>query len=61
MLHVSHLAGWSMDYRFLFEISGSLTRLSKEESFDITLKVLQCEVFTVSPIMVGATHHSFFL
>jgi len=46
---------------FRFAISGSLTRLSKEESFDVTLKVLQCEVFTVSPIKVGRTHHSFCL
>jgi len=44
-----------------FAISGSLTRLSKEESFDVTLKVLQCEVFTVSPIKVDHAHHSFCL
>lgn len=38
-----------------FVISGSLTRLSKEESFDVTLKVLHCDVFTVSPIKVPPT------
>lgn len=25
------------------------------------IKVLQCEVFTVSPIKVGPAHHSFYL
>ena len=34
-------------------ISGSLLRLPKEEKFDVTLKVLQCDVFTVSPIKVS--------
>ncbi|KAG4387682.1 hypothetical protein GLYMA_09G016600v4 [Glycine max] len=43
---------WTQDCAVFRFNTGSLTRLSKEESFDITLKVLQCEVFTVSPIMV---------
>ena len=34
-------------------IPGSLVRLAKEEKFDVTLKGLQCDVFTVSPIKVG--------
>ncbi|KAK7331186.1 hypothetical protein VNO77_25404 [Canavalia gladiata] len=33
--------------------TGALTRLSKEESLDITLKVLHCDVFTESPIKVN--------
>ncbi|GMN36705.1 hypothetical protein TIFTF001_006214 [Ficus carica] len=32
--------------------SGSLSRLPKDESLNITLKVLQCDVLTVSPIKV---------
>nr|KYP62801.1 putative glycosyltransferase At1g55740 family [Cajanus cajan] len=43
---------WTKDCAVFRFNTGSLTRLSKEESFDITLKVLQSEVFTVSPIMV---------
>lgn len=35
------------------QISGSLFRLAKAESFGIALKVMQCDVFTVSPIKVG--------
>ncbi|KAL0904718.1 hypothetical protein M5K25_026859 [Dendrobium thyrsiflorum] len=33
-------------------IIGSLSRLPKNESFGVTLKVLQCEVFTISPVQV---------
>ncbi|KAL5140663.1 putative galactinol--sucrose galactosyltransferase 2 [Glycine soja] len=50
---------WTQDCAVFRFNTGSLTRLSKEESFDITLKVLQCEVFTVSPIMfapIGLTN-----
>ncbi|XP_027931803.1 probable galactinol--sucrose galactosyltransferase 2 [Vigna unguiculata] len=43
---------WTQDCAVFRFNTGYLTRLSKEESFDVTLKVLQCEVFTVSPIKV---------
>lgn len=43
---------WIQDCAVFHFNTGSLTRLSKEESFDITLKLLHCEVVTVSPIKV---------
>ncbi|KAL4627995.1 hypothetical protein ACB092_05G205800 [Castanea dentata] len=43
---------WTGDCAVLSSSTGSLLRLSKEEKFDVTLKVLQCDVFTVSPIKV---------
>lgn len=35
-----------------YTISGCLSRLPKDKSFEVTLKLLQCDVFTVSPIKV---------
>lgn len=32
--------------------SGCLSRIQKQESFEVTLKTLQCDVFTVSPVKV---------
>ena len=39
--------------RHFCTISGSLSRLPKRGSFDVKLKILECDVFTVSPIKVG--------
>ncbi|KAG2688732.1 hypothetical protein I3760_09G109200 [Carya illinoinensis] len=43
---------WTGDCAVFAYSTGSLVRLPKEETFDVTLKVLQCDVFTVSPIKV---------
>ncbi|XP_075664682.1 putative galactinol--sucrose galactosyltransferase 2 isoform X3 [Castanea sativa] len=43
---------WTGDCAVFSSSTGSLLRLSKEEKFDVTLKVLQCDVFTVTPIKV---------
>ncbi|XP_062088022.1 probable galactinol--sucrose galactosyltransferase 2 isoform X1 [Humulus lupulus] len=43
---------WTGDCAVFFFNSGSLSRVPKDESLSITLKVLQCEVLTVSPIKV---------
>ncbi|KAJ7967875.1 Galactinol--sucrose galactosyltransferase [Quillaja saponaria] len=43
---------WTKDCAVFSFSTGSLTRISKKESFDVTLKVLHCNVFTVSPIKV---------
>lgn len=52
----------SMSYHPLFKlklyicsnaIAGCLSRLPKDKSLDVTLQLLQCDVFTVSPIKVG--------
>ncbi|KAK8914319.1 putative galactinol--sucrose galactosyltransferase 2 [Platanthera zijinensis] len=40
------------DIEYLEEIAGSITRLPKNGSFNVSLKVLQSEVFTISPIKV---------
>lgn len=52
MNHQSNVVEFHI-FKLLIKIPGSLSRVSKEESFDITLKVLQCNVLTVSPIKVG--------
>lgn len=36
----------------LLHLPGSLLRLPKEKKFEVTLEVLQCDVFTTSPIKV---------
>ncbi|XP_015879986.2 probable galactinol--sucrose galactosyltransferase 2 [Ziziphus jujuba] len=41
---------WRGDCAVFSFKTGSLSRISKEESFDITLKTLECDVLTVSPI-----------
>ncbi|XP_059438212.1 probable galactinol--sucrose galactosyltransferase 2 [Corylus avellana] len=43
---------WTGDCAVFAFSTGSLLRLPKGEKFDVTLKVLQCDVFTVSPIKV---------
>ncbi|EXB64620.1 hypothetical protein L484_017952 [Morus notabilis] len=43
---------WTGDCAVFSFSSGSLSRLPKDESLNITLKVLQCDVLTVSPIKV---------
>ncbi|GMY36565.1 probable galactinol--sucrose galactosyltransferase 2 [Fagus crenata] len=43
---------WTGDCALFASSTGSLVRLPKEEKFDVTLKGLQCDVFTVSPIKV---------
>ncbi|KAL5574811.1 hypothetical protein UlMin_016510 [Ulmus minor] len=43
---------WTGDCAVYTFSSGSLSRLAKDESRDITLKILQCDVLTVSPIKV---------
>ncbi|KAM6585512.1 hypothetical protein CsatB_012514 [Cannabis sativa] len=43
---------WTGDCAVFSFNSGSLSRVPKDESLSITLKVLKCEVLTVSPIKV---------
>ncbi|XP_062160527.1 probable galactinol--sucrose galactosyltransferase 2 [Alnus glutinosa] len=43
---------WTGDCAVFAFSTGSLLRLPKGEKFNVTLKVLQCDVFTVSPIKV---------
>lgn len=43
---------WTGDCAIYSLNTGSLTRLQKEEEFDISLKTLQCDVFTIAPIKV---------
>ncbi|KAL5769389.1 hypothetical protein ACOSQ2_016172 [Xanthoceras sorbifolium] len=43
---------WTGDCAVFSFNSGSLFRLPKEETFDVALKLMQCDVFTVSPIKV---------
>ncbi|PON57674.1 Glycosyl hydrolase [Parasponia andersonii] len=43
---------WTGDCAVFSFNSGSLSRLLKNESLSITLKILQCDVLTVSPIKV---------
>ncbi|CAL5411772.1 unnamed protein product [Camellia sinensis] len=43
---------WTGDCAVFSSITGSLSRLSEQQSFAVTLKILQCDVFTVSPIKV---------
>ncbi|ESR34146.1 hypothetical protein CICLE_v10004399mg [Citrus x clementina] len=43
---------WTGDCAVFSFNTGSLFRLAKAESFGIALKVMQCDVFTVSPIKV---------
>ncbi|KAJ0017982.1 hypothetical protein Pint_09645 [Pistacia integerrima] len=41
---------WTGDCAVFSFNSGSLIRLSQQKSFDVTLKVMQCDALTVSPI-----------
>ncbi|KAM7271556.1 hypothetical protein ACFE04_030770 [Oxalis oulophora] len=43
---------WTGDCAVFSFNMGTVFRLAKEESYDITLKILQCDVITVSPIKV---------
>ncbi|PQM36337.1 putative galactinol--sucrose galactosyltransferase 2 [Prunus yedoensis var. nudiflora] len=43
---------WTGDCAVYSFTKGCLCRLPKDKSFDVTLKLLQCDVFTVSPIKV---------
>lgn len=43
---------WTGDCAVFSFNTGSLSRMPKKELFDVSLKVLQCDVFTVSPIKV---------
>ncbi|KAH0448066.1 hypothetical protein IEQ34_021866 [Dendrobium chrysotoxum] len=52
--YLDEVAGnnWIGDCAIYSFDSGSLSRLPKNESFGVTLKVLQCELFTISPVQV---------
>ncbi|GFS45666.1 seed imbibition 1 [Actinidia rufa] len=52
--HFDEVCGesWSGDCAVFSFNTGSLSRLSKHQSFPVVLKILQCDVFTVSPIKV---------
>ncbi|XP_050107504.1 probable galactinol--sucrose galactosyltransferase 2 isoform X3 [Malus sylvestris] len=43
---------WTGDCAVYSFAKGRLSRLPKDKSFDVALRVLQCDVFTVSPIKV---------
>ncbi|KAJ9184225.1 hypothetical protein P3X46_003972 [Hevea brasiliensis] len=43
---------WTGDSAIYSLNTGSISRLQKEEAFDISLKTLQCDVFTIAPIKV---------
>ncbi|KAK4491878.1 hypothetical protein RD792_002658 [Penstemon davidsonii] len=43
---------WTGEFAVFSFKSGSLFRMSKDEKFDVTLKTLECDVFTISPIKV---------
>ncbi|KDP29033.1 hypothetical protein JCGZ_16422 [Jatropha curcas] len=43
---------WTGDCAIYSFKTGSMLRLEKEETFDVTLKTLECDVFTISPIKV---------
>ncbi|CBI29568.3 unnamed protein product, partial [Vitis vinifera] len=49
---------WTGDCAVFSFKAGSLSRLPKRGSFDVKLKILECDVFTVSPIKVyhGKVH-----
>ncbi|KAL6332656.1 hypothetical protein AAG906_009996 [Vitis piasezkii] len=49
---------WTGDCAVFSFKAGSLSRLPKKGSFDVKLKILECDVFTVSPIKVyhGKVH-----
>ncbi|KAK2984260.1 hypothetical protein RJ640_010219 [Escallonia rubra] len=52
--YLEEVAGksWTGDCAVFSFNSGSLSRLPKQEQFEVTLKTLHCNVFTVSPIKV---------
>ncbi|KAL6992930.1 galactinol--sucrose galactosyltransferase [Sarracenia purpurea var. burkii] len=52
--HFDEVCGeyWTGDCAVFAFNAGSVSRLSSQQSFGVTLKVLQCDVFTVSPIKV---------
>ncbi|XP_068642048.1 probable galactinol--sucrose galactosyltransferase 2 [Aristolochia californica] len=52
--YLEEIAGelWTGDCAVFSFKSGSVSRLSKTQSFDASLKVLECDVFTISPIKV---------
>ncbi|KZV27585.1 putative galactinol--sucrose galactosyltransferase 2 [Dorcoceras hygrometricum] len=43
---------WDMDFAIFSFRSVSLTQLSKDKSLHVTLRTLECDVFTISPIKV---------
>uniref|UniRef100_A0A7N0VEP6 galactinol--sucrose galactosyltransferase n=1 Tax=Kalanchoe fedtschenkoi TaxID=63787 RepID=A0A7N0VEP6_KALFE len=52
--HLEDIAGenWCGDCALYAFSSGSFSRLSKHESMEVSLEILKCEIFTVSPIRV---------
>lgn len=52
--YLKEVAGnnWNGDCAIYAFYSGSLSRLSKEGSLEVSLETLKCEIFTISPVMV---------
>ncbi|KAI4365008.1 hypothetical protein MLD38_021033 [Melastoma candidum] len=52
--YLDELSGdsWVGDYAVYSFKTGSISRISKEESLNVTLKVLECDILTVAPIEV---------